>query len=102
MNDFIKVLTETKGQLKSLLTKDSTPELIKLVGDIDKNLDAMSESFTQKTEENESLKNDLIESIKATGFKVNSSNEGSDIDETPKSMDDILQEELEKITAKQK
>ena len=101
MSYFKKVLVETKDQLKGLLNKDSSPELIKLVSAIDKNLDALDESFTEKTQENESLKNDLIESIKATGFKVSGSqNDDSGIDETPKSMDDILVEELEKITAK--
>ena len=102
MNDFKKILVETKDQLKSLITKESSQELIKLVSSIDKNLDAMDESFKQKTEENESLKNDLIESIKATGFKVSGSqNDDSGIDETPKSLDQIMEEELQKITAKQ-
>lgn len=101
MTDFKKVLAETKGQLKSLLTKDASPELIKLVSGIDKNLDALDESFTSKIEENESLKNDLIESVKQTGFKVSGSTADSDVDENQKSMDEIMAEELEKITAKQ-
>ena len=102
MSDFKKILSETKTQLKGLINKDSSQDFIKVITAIDKNLDSMNDSFTAKTEENESLKNDLIESIKNTGFKVNGSQEDdSGVDGNPKSMDDIMKEELDKITAKQ-
>lgn len=101
MSDFTKLMTETKGQLKGLLGKDSSQELIKIVSAIDKNLDNLNDAYTEKTKENESLKNDLIESIKATGFKVNGSTDDSGATEETKSIDQIMEEELAKITAKQ-
>ena len=98
MTDFLKILGETKSQLKGMLTQESSQEQINLIADLDKKLDELQEAFNQKTQENESLKNDLIASVKSTGFKVNG-NSGYDEDiqgETPKSLDEIMVEELQK------
>ena len=102
MTDFKKILGETKTNLKSLITKETSQEDIKKISDIDKALDSMNEAFDQKEQENNSLKDDLIASVKSTGFKVtDSSKDDSGVDQDQKSMDEILNEELEKITAKQ-
>lgn len=99
--DFKKVLEETKLQLKGMLNKDSSQEQINAITALDKNLDSLNEAYDQKTQENESLKDNLIESVKNTGFKVGGSQkDDSGIDQNPKSMDEILNEELDKITAK--
>ena len=102
MTDFKKILGETKTNLKSLITKETSQEDIKKISDIDKALDSMNEAFDQKEQENNSLKDDLIASVKSTGFNVtDSSKDDSGIDQDQKSMDEILNEELVKITAKQ-
>ena len=99
--DFKKVLEETKLQLKGMLNKDSSQEQINAITALDKNLDSLNEAYDQKTQENESLKDNLIESVKNTGFKVGGSQkDDSGIDQNPQSMDEILNEELDKITAK--
>ena len=103
MIDFLKVLSETKTQLQGMLTKDSSPEQIKVISEMDKKLDSLNEAFTEKTQENESLKNSLIEAVKNTGFKVsNSQTDDSGVDQNQKSMDEIMSEELSKIVAAQK
>lgn len=101
MIDFKKLLGETKSQLKGMLTKESTQEQINAITEMDKKLDSLAEAYDQKTQENESLKDNLIEAVKNTGFKVNGSHEDdSGIDQNQKSMDEILADELNKITAK--
>lgn len=99
--DFVKVLSETKIQLKEMLTKESSQDEINRITEIDKKLDSLNEAFTEKTQENESLKDTLIESVKNTGFKVGASQNNEDIDQNQKSMEDIMNEELEKVLAKQ-
>lgn len=101
MTDFKKLMSETKTQLKDLITKDSSQEFIKMVTAIDKNLDSINNVLEEKDKENMSLKDDLINAVKETGFKVTGNSNNDDIDGNPKSMDDIMKEELEKITAKQ-
>lgn len=100
--DFKTLMGETKTNLKNLITKETSQEDIKKISDIDKALDNLSEAFAQKEQENDSLKDDLIASVKSTGFKVtNSLKDDSGIDQDQKSMDEILTEELSKISAKQ-
>lgn len=100
--DFKQLLGETKTQLKGMLTKDSSQEQIKVISELDKKLDSLSEAYETKEKEISSLKDDLIESVKSTGFKVNGSqNDDSGVDQNQKSMEDIMTEELEKIVAKQ-
>ena len=103
MIDFLKVLSETKTQLKEMLSKDSSKEDIEKITQLDKNLDSLNEAYDIKSQENDSLKDTLIESVKNTGFKVNGSqSDDSGVDQNQKSMEDIMDEELEKIVAKQK
>ena len=101
--DFAKTLTETKDQLKGMITKDSSQEEIKAITELDKKLDSLNQAYQDKEKENNSLKDDLIASVKNTGFKVNGSQQDdSGATETEKSMDDVLQDELDKIIANQK
>ena len=102
MSDFLKILSETKTQLKGMITKESSQDQIKVITEIDKNLDSLNEAFQDKDKEISSLKDDLIASVKGTGFKVNGTpSDDSGANETEKSMDDIMKEELDKIVAKQ-
>ena len=102
MNDFEKILSETKTQLNGLMTKDSPKEVIDTIAKINQQLESMNESFAKQVEENQSLKETIIEQVKATGFQPSSSKDDSGIDQNQKSMDDIMQDELDKIIAKQK
>ena len=99
MPDFKSILGETKSQLKGMLTKESSQEQIALITELDKKLDSLNEAFDSKNQELESMKDNLIEAVKSTGFKVNNSQQ-DEIEQNPRSMDDILNEELSKITAK--
>ena len=101
--DFLKILAETKGQLKGMITNESSQEQIKVISELDKKLDDLNEAYQDKLKENDSLKDDLIASVKSTGFKVNgSSNDDSGATETQKSMEEIMEEELDKIVANKK
>ena len=103
MTEFEKMLAETKGKLKNLITKETSQEDIKAITAIDKDLDSLGESFTKMRDENNSLKDDLIAAVKGTGFKVDSStHDDSGVDETPKSIDEIMNESLEKIIKERK
>ena len=101
MTDYKKIMDETKIQLKDLITKDSSQEFIKIITKLDKNLDSINEVVENKDKEIMSLKDDLISAVKGTGFKVSGSSNDDIDDQNQKSMDDIMLEELEKITAKQ-
>ena len=103
MDNFTKILGETKSQLKGMLTKDSSPEQIAAISELDKKLDSLNEACTQKSQEAESLKDNLIEAVKGTGFKVpNSEQDDSGVGPNQKPMDDILKEELDKVIANRK
>ena len=103
MSKYAELMAKIKGHLKESLTKDSSKEEIEKISAMDKELDELNEEHEKLVKENGSLKDSLIESVKNTGFKVN----GKEVDdigthEETKSMDDIMNEELAKITAKQK
>ena len=94
------ILTETKSQLKALLNDKSSQEQITAITSLDKYLDNLNEVYNQKEEEVNSLKDNLIDMVKNTSFKVDNSSSDDIIDQNPKSMDEILKEELEKIAKK--
>ena len=102
MEDFKKVLGETKSLLKGMLNKESSQEQIDAITSLDKKLDTLNEAYSKKDEENNSLKDKLIDMVKNTSFKVDgASSDETDIGGNQKSMDEIMAEELNKITAKQ-
>ena len=91
------ILTETKSQLKALLNDKSSQEQITAITSLDKCLDNLNEVYNQKEEEVNSLKDNLIDMVKNTSFKVDNSSNDDITDQNPKSMDEILNEELKKI-----
>ena len=95
-----EILTETKSQLKGLLNENSSQEQINAITSLDKQLDSLNEVYDQKEKEVNSLKDNLIDMVKNTSFKVDNSSNSDIIDQNPKSMDEILNDELVKITAK--
>ena len=103
MSKYAELMAKIKGHLKEQITSDSSKEQIDTITALDKELDELNNEHEKLVSENSSLKDSLIESVKNTGFKVN----GKEIDDIgtsgeTKSMDDIMSEELAKITAKQK
>lgn len=102
MTDIEKLLSETKTQINGLMTKDSPKEVIDTIAKVNQQLETIKESFTKQTEEIQSLKETIIEQVKSTGFQPSSSKDDSGVDQNQKSMDEIMQDELDKITAKQK
>lgn len=94
------ILTETKSQLKALLNDKSSQEQISAITSLDKCLDNLNEVYNQKEEEVNSLKDNLIDMVKNTSFKVDNSSSDDIVDQNPKSMDEILKEELKKIAKK--
>ena len=95
-----EILTETKSQLKGLLNENSSQEQINAITSLDKQLDSLNEVYDQKEKEVNSLKDNLIDMVKNTSFKVDNSSNSDIIDQNPKSMDEILMEELKKFNAK--
>ena len=95
-----EILTETKSQLKGLLNEQSSQEQINAISSLDKQLDSLNEVYDQKEKEVNSLKDNLIDMVKNTSFKVDNSSNDDIVDPNPKSMDEILSEELNKITAR--
>lgn len=103
MKDFEKLMSETKTQLKGMLDSNPSQEQIKVITELDSKLDSINEAFKGKEEEVNSLKDNLIEAVKKTGFKVNGSeHDDSGVDQNQKSMDEVMAEELDKIIAKRK
>ena len=100
MTKYQELMSQTKAQLKDLITKESSQEEINKITKIDKTLDDLQAENERLLAENNSLKDSLIESVKNTGFKV-TGKESDDIgvqDET-KSLDDIMAEEIAKMEA---
>ena len=94
------ILTETKSQLNALLNDKSSQEQITAITSLDKCLDNLNEVYNQKEEEVNSLKDNLIDMVKNTSFKVDNSSNDDIVDQNQKSMDEILDEELKKIAKK--
>ena len=99
MNKYEELMAKTKSQLKDSITKESSQKEIAWVQSIDKSLDELLEEHNKLLEENSSLKDSLIESVKNTGFKVNKESDDIGIQEETKSLDEIMMEELSKIEA---
>lgn len=98
MTKFEEIMAKTKGHLKSLITKESTQEQISQISEADKSIDDLQKAYDEKNAECEDLKNRFIEAVKNTGFKVNgSSNSDDGTQEETKSLDEIMQEELDKV-----
>lgn len=96
---FNELLSEIKAQLKDSLTSESSQEEIQRISQLDKSLDLLSESYQEKEKEVATYKDMVIDQVKSTGFKADSTDEtgASQI----KSLDEALEEALMKIEAKQ-
>lgn len=95
---FNELLAEIKGQLKDSLTSESSQEEIQRISQLDKSLDLLSESYQEKEKEVATYKDMVIDQVKSTGFKADSTDEtgASQV----KSVDDALMEAIQSIEAK--
>ena len=99
MNEFEKLLSEIKAQLKASLTNESSQDDIQRISNIDKSLDLLSESYKDKEKEVMTYKDMVIDQVKSTGFKVDGTSNDIGTQET-KSLDEVMAEELSKFEAK--
>ena len=95
---FNELLSEIKAQLKDSLTSESSQEEIQRITNLDKSLDLLSESYQEKEKEVATYKDMVIDQVKSTGFKADSTDEtgASEV----RSVDDALMEALQSIEAK--
>ena len=95
---FNELLAEIKGQLKDSLTSESSQEEIQRISQLDKSLDLLSESYQEKEKEVATYKDMVIDQVKSTGFKADSTDD-TGVNEV-KSLDEALAEALQSIEAK--
>lgn len=95
---FNELLSEIKAQLKDSLTSESSQEEIQRITNLDKSLDLLSESYQEKEKEVATYKDMVIDQVKSTGFKADSTDEtgASEV----KSVDDALMEAIQSFEAK--
>ena len=94
-NDF---MAETKSLLKDLITKESSKEDIERISNIDKSLDSLAQEYLSKETELKEMKELVVDQVKNTGFKVNGNQvDDSGVSETPKDIDSVLKESIDKI-----
>ena len=93
-----ELLSETKALLKNSITTESSKEQIDQVAKIDSQIDGLNKAYEELDKEYESLKDSYLEQVKNTGFKSNEAD--NDISGETKSLDEIMSEELQKITQK--
>ena len=95
MKKFEELYNNLKSQLEEMLTADNTDTITNLV----KGLDEIKEQHNAQEEEMKGLKDKMVDIVRNTTF----SKEPPKLDsEEPKSIDDVLQEQLNKIIEKRK
>lgn len=100
MGKIEELLNEIKVQLKNSLTAESTPEEVNGIAALDSKVDEIVKESQKMQKDYDDLKELYINQVKNTGFKpVDSDQDDIGLTDT-KSMDDVLVEELAKITAK--
>ena len=100
MGKIEELLNEIKVQLKNSLTAESTPEEVNGIAALDSKVDEIVKESQKMQKDYDDLKELYINQVKNTGFKpVDSEQDDIGLTDT-KSMDDVLAEELAKITAK--
>lgn len=102
MTQIEKILSEIKTQLKASITSEKTPEEVKDIAALDSKLDEVQKEYDSLSKKYDDLKEVYIEQVKNTGFKPSTS-DGNDGDPNGnKTMDEIMQEELDKIEKEKK
>ena len=99
--NFNDIINNIKSELKGLITSESSKESIEKVGALDKQIDEVVNAHESTTKELQEIKDLYIKGVKEYGFKT-PSNDNPTKHEEPKSLDDILQDNLDKIIKEEK
>ena len=99
--NFNDIINNMKSSLKDLITPESSKEYIEKISSLDKSLDEVVGAHENTTKELQEIKDLYIKGVKEYGFKT-PSNDNPTKHEEPKSLDDILQDNLDKIIKEEK
>ena len=102
MTEIEKLLGEIKTQLKASMTPDLSKEQVDKFLEVDKKLDKVQEEYTSLNSKYDELKDAYINQAKNLGFRPNGSKGEDDESGETKSLDEILEEELNKTLEKEK
>lgn len=99
MKTYVEIITDLKAGLKGILSADNT----EAVAALDKQIDELSGLHEEDGKKIGELKETLVSYVKNTSFKLpKNENPDDDIDDAPKSVDDIMKETLEEIIKNRK
>lgn len=99
--NFNDIINNMKSSLKDLITPESSKEYIEKISSLDKSLDEVVSAHENTTKELQETKDLYIRSVKEFGFK-NPSNDNPTKEEKPKTLDEIMNSNLDKIIKEEK
>ena len=91
-------LDKINNSLNGLINNESPTELIAQIGDLKNEVASIEEDFNKLEKDHQATKDKLVEVVKGTSF---SKPEDDDTGIEPKSLDDILKDELVKVKKKE-
>lgn len=99
--NFNDIINNMKSGLKDLITPESSKEYIEKISSLDKSLDEVVGAHENTTKELQEIKDLYIKGVKEFGFK-NPSNDNPTKEEKPKTLDEIMNSNLDKIIKEEK
>ncbi len=96
MSNFNDNIQKLKSNLKSLLDNNSNTEFIEKIGSLDKQIDEVVNAHEETTKELQKTQESFIEYVKGSGFKSPSNEPDPTKVETPKSIEEIMNNCLDK------
>ena len=99
--NFNDIINNMKSGLKDLITPESSKEYIEKIRSLDKSLDEVVGAHENTTKELQEIKDLYIKGVKEFGFK-NPSNDNPTEEKKPKSLDEIMNDNLEKFKEEKK
>ena len=94
--NFKETIDNLKSSLKGLIDANSSAEFIEKISSLDKDIDNAVSAHEETEKELSETKEILINHVKTTGFSKPSQEEPNKI-EAPKSLDEIMQDSLDKF-----
>lgn len=99
--NFNDIINNMKSSLKSLVTTESSNEFIEKIGSLDKQIDEVVSAHENTTKELQETKDLYINAVKNFGFKTPSNDDPTKV-EQPKTLDEIMKNNLDKIIKEEK
>lgn len=99
--NFNDIINNMKSSLKDLITPESSKEYIEKISSLDKSLDEVVGAHENTTKELQEIKDLYIKGVKEFGFK-NPSNDNPTKEEKTKTLDEIMNSNLDKIIKEEK